>query len=553
MALFSNTNVMLIDKCSNLHNLTVTLSLSQDLVTFRDRGFSLQLNAYPQKGQVSQGETLTWFQYCLYLQNGSLLYQIQYWAGFPTPWAPGYTPNPPNTKPYLPVLPNDSNLTPFGAVPSNRIARGSQIKIALTTDSAGNVTSALFAVTDPSGKAISVTFPFPAGARYPICAFQVNLVGPGSLADATFLSGAGTLTYSVSSGSLADQGGGPGAACSEWNGSTGELSNAVYGPLTPPSGSSVSQSLTTVSQGPLPTSLDQGVIYAVTQDDRLLWYRHTGIADGRDAWAGHLPVPAGQLDGQIGVGWNFKHVFSGGNGIIYAVTQDNRLLWYDHSAFADGQNSFTAPPDLTDAQKQAKKVPGQIGEGWDFRQVFSGGNGVIYAVTQDYRLLWYRHTAFATGEDAWAPHLPVAKGRLDGQIGEGWNFKHVFSGGMGVIYAVTQDNRLLWYRHTGFVDGSDAWAPHLPVPKGHLDGQIGEGWDFKQVFSGGDGVIYAVTHDYRLLWYNHTGSSDGRDAWAPHLPVPAGRLDGQVGEGWNFKQVFSRPAVIEIIAAVLVG
>jgi hypothetical protein len=541
MALFSNNNAMLIDKCSNLHNLTVTLAVTADLITFGDAGFSLQLNAYPPKGQLSQGQTLTWLQYILYVQNGSLLYEIQYWASNPVPWPKGYVPNPPNTLPFLPVLPNDDTLTPFGTATSSRIAHGSQMKIALATDAGGNVTSALFAVTDPSGKTTSTTFQFPAGAQYPICAFQVNLVGPGSLSDATFVSGAGTLGYSVSSGSLADQGGGPGSACAEWSGFTGELSNVIYGPLTPASGPSINQSLSVVSQGPLTKSLDEGVIYAITQDDRLLWYRHTGIADGREAWAGHLPVPAGLLDGEIGGGWDFRNVFCGGKGIIYAVTSDYRLLWYDHSAFADGQIAFNPPPALTDADKNAGKVSGQVGGGWNFKHVFSGGNGVIYAVTQDNRLLWYRHTGAATGQSTWAPHLPVAAGRLDGQIGEGWDFKHVFSGGNGVIYAVTNDNRLLWYRHTGFADGRDAWAPHLPVPAGHIAGQIGEGWNFKQVFSGGDGVIYAVTQDNRLLWYRHTGFADGRDAWASHLPVPAGHLDGQIGGGWDFKHVYSRP------------
>jgi hypothetical protein len=415
MALFSNNNVMLIDKCSNLHNVTVKLAVTEDSVTFRDGGFSLQLNAYSPKGQLSQGQTLTWLQYILYIQGGSLLYEIQYWPSNPVPWAPGYAPNPPNTTPFLPVLPNDDTLTSFGSAPSSRIARGAQMKIALATDPAGNVTSALFAVTDPSGKTASATFPFPAGAQYPICTFQVNLVGPGSLADATFVSGAGTIAYSVSSGSLADQGGGPGAAWAEWTGFTGELSNAVYGPLTPPSGSSVNQGLSVVSQGPLTRSLDEGVIYAVTQDDRLLWYRHTGIADGHDAWAAHLPVPPGQLDGQIGLGWDFKNVFCGGKGIIYAVTNDYRLLWYGHSAFADGQNAFTPPPDLSDADKHAGKAPGQIGWGWNFKHVFSGGNGVIYAVTQDNRLLWYRHTGLPPARTLGHPICPCRRGTWTGR------------------------------------------------------------------------------------------------------------------------------------------
>jgi hypothetical protein len=535
MDFFSNNNVMLIDNCKNLNNVTVNLALTEDLVIFGDGGFSLQLNAYPPTGQLSQGQQLTWFQYSLYVQGGSLNYQIQYWAGNAVPWPPGYVPNPPNTKPYLPVLPNDYTLTPFGPASSNHIARGSEIKIALSTDTAGNVTSALFNVTDPSGKTASATFPFPAGAQYPICAFQVNLVGPGSLTDATLVSGAGIFTYSVSSGSLADQGGGPGSACGEWAGFTGELSNAVYGPLTPQSGSRVSQSLSLVSQGPLTGSLDDGVIYAITQDYRLLWYRHTGFADGHDAWAGHLPVPAGQLDGQCGVGWNFKQVFSGGNGVIYAITDDYRLLWYSHTAYADGQAAFAAQPAVP-----VGRLAGQVGEGWNFRQVFSGGNGVIYAITHDFRLLWYRHLGFANGQDSWAPHLPVPAGHLDGQIGAGWNFRQVFSGGNGVIYAITHDYRLLWYRHTGFADGRDGWAPHPPVPAGRLNGQIGEGWNFRQVFSGGNGVIYAITDDYRLLWYRHTGIADGHDAWAPHLPVLVGRLDGQIGEGWNFRQVLSK-------------
>ena len=426
MAFFSNQNVVLIDNCKNLHDVTVKLVLTEDLITFQDTGFSLQLNAFPPKGQLSQTQELTWFQYVIWVTGGSLSYEIQYWASYPHPWPLGYKPVP-NTVPHLPVLPNDYNLTRFGPAPSNRIARGSELKISLSTDSAGHITRALFSYTDPSGHTTSTTFPFPAGAQYPICAFTLNLGGYKELADSTFISGAGTLTYSVSLGSLADQGGGVGTACGETSADiTGELSNALYGPLTPPSGSIVSQSLSFVSEGPLAGSLDNGVIYAITHDYQLLWYRHTGIADGHNSWAGHLPVPTGNIDGQIGGGWKFKQVFSGGNGVIYAITDDHRLLWYRHSAFADGQSAWTPPPALTDAEKKAGKVDGQIGGGWDFLHVFSGGNGVIYAITHDHRLLWYRHTGYADGHATWAPHLPVPKGQLDGQIGGGWDFEQVF-------------------------------------------------------------------------------------------------------------------------------
>ena len=57
--------------------------------------------------------------------------------------------------------------------------------------------NALFSITDPANHVISATFPFPQGAQYPICAFDVNLVGPGNLSNTTLTSGAGLLTYSV--------------------------------------------------------------------------------------------------------------------------------------------------------------------------------------------------------------------------------------------------------------------------------------------------------------------------------------------------------------------
>jgi hypothetical protein len=89
MSWFSSQNVMLFDSCKNLHGLNVELALTEDLIAFRDGGFSLQLNAYPPKGQLSQGQELTWFQYSLYVDNGSYLYQIQYWASNPVAWPKG--------------------------------------------------------------------------------------------------------------------------------------------------------------------------------------------------------------------------------------------------------------------------------------------------------------------------------------------------------------------------------------------------------------------------------------------------------------------------------
>ena len=73
----------------------------------------------------------------------------------------------------------------------------------------------------------------------PIVAFEINLVGPGDLKHAHFISGAGTITYSATNfltplPSL--------PACVANNTTTGETSNSVYGPLlVGPSNLSVQQ------------------------------------------------------------------------------------------------------------------------------------------------------------------------------------------------------------------------------------------------------------------------------------------------------------------------
>ena len=193
--LSSGNNATLVDNCQNLQNLTVTLQVTQDLITLGNTGFSLQLNCYPQPASQSQGQTLNWFQYIIYVGgpiNSQLGWEIQYWSiGAPSAWPTGYTPNPPNTTPWLPVLPNDFFIQPFGSAPSNQIPAGSVMQIQLATDFNGNVTTATFSVTDASGNVSSFPFTFPAGAVYPIYGFQVDVVGPGGGSACTFTSGAG--------------------------------------------------------------------------------------------------------------------------------------------------------------------------------------------------------------------------------------------------------------------------------------------------------------------------------------------------------------------------
>ena len=243
--LSSSNNAILVDNCQSLQNLTVTLQVTEDLITLGNVGFSMQVNSYPQPGSLSQGQTLNWFQYIIYVFQNTIWYEIQYWAIGASKWPPGYTPNA-NTTPWLPALPNDYYLTSFGSVANSQIAAGSVMKIQLATDASGNVTAATFSVTDPSNNVSSSTFTFPSGAVYPIYGFQMDLVGPGGGVPCTFTSGAGTLTYSVSPGTLSVQGTN---TCGGSQPGTAETSNAVYGAITPATGSTVTQSLNCPSMG----------------------------------------------------------------------------------------------------------------------------------------------------------------------------------------------------------------------------------------------------------------------------------------------------------------
>jgi len=243
-------------------------------------------------------------------------------------------------------------------------------------------------------------------------------------------------------------------------------------------------------------------LYGIMPDGVLKWYRHNGAEKGLGlnspgSWAGPQDVHTG---------WNrFKQVFPGGANILYGIAQDGSLQWYRHDDFNRGTPSWTG----------AKEV----GIEWQyFKHVFSGGDGIIYAITQQGVLRWYRHKKFQEGAGL------QDEGSWDGgrDIGSGWqNFKQVFGGCNGVIYAITQDGILKWYKHTGYRDGNTLWQG----PK-----DVGHSWHtFKQVFGACDGIIYAIAQNGVLYWYKHTGHSDGSFAW---------EATKDVGIGWqNFTSV----------------
>jgi N,N-dimethylformamidase len=220
---------------------------------------------------------------------------------------------------------------------------------------------------------------------------------------------------------------------------------------------------------------DDRSIYAITAAGTLLWY---------PVWTDSSNPPSVDQGRQIGIGWaDFSHVFSGGDGIVYAVDKDGALRWYrderrDGTNAADGSTGW------------ASASGNQIGTGWlGFAQLFSGSDGVIYAVRTTGELLWYSDLA---RDGSNAPDGSAGWAETSGsQIGVGWNgFRHIVPGGGGVIYAVTLKGDLTWYRddrRDGSNDssGAEGWAAASGA-------RIGIGWDFfSHLFAGEEGVIIA--------------------------------------------------------------
>lgn len=249
------------------------------------------------------------------------------------------------------------------------------------------------------------------------------------------------------------------------------------------------------TSAPAPTVVSY--IYAVGTDGALQWRRHDGAEQGLPQW---------QTFVSIGSGWgNFKHVFTGGKNTIYAVTTEGNLLWYRHNTAYDVRRARRRDVDVTG--------PRLVGTGWqNFRNVFSAGDGVIYAIDASGNLLWYKHKQYTD-----AVEMPLGAGSgMVGQavrlnwakswesltartVGVGWgDFADVFPGGDGIIYVVTREGALRRYRHVGYLDGRGLNSP------GAWEGpvNINTGWNgYQKFFSRGDGIIYAVSANGELFWF----------------------------------------------------
>lgn len=239
-----------------------------------------------------------------------------------------------------------------------------------------------------------------------------------------------------------------------------------------------------------------GVIYAMPADGNLRWFMHNGRMTGEVSWAN------GGIPKNVGTGWagsNTK-VFSGGDGVIYAIRPNGDLYWYRHNG------RFTGVFDWANGGNGVK-----VASGWqNFVHVFSSGNGVIYALEPNGDLRWYRHDGRLDGSNNWASNSQVV-------VGSGWDkYQRVFASGDGVIYAIDFSGNLIWYRHDGRLTGTVNWFNNLGT-------KVGTGWqNLRQVFSGGDGIIYVVRNNGELAWYRHIGWLTGDFSWTAAKTIGSG-------------------------------
>ena len=266
----------------------------------------------------------------------------------------------------------------------------------------------------------------------------------------------------------------------------------------------------------------QNILYAVQTNGQLLWYRNLigSAPSSSTAPNRRMTALATRLDQQnwvfewqdakaVGTGWTgFKSVIPGGQSELYALAADGVLRWYRHDGSVDGTFRWSGP--IT------------VGTGWSaFKDIVGMGEGVLYGIGNDGSLSWYRHTSAPAAR----PPAQMIPRWWTGPtvVGTGWQaFAHVFATGQGVMYAITPDGRLLWYRYNGYLTGTSDWSGPA---------QVGSGWQkFTRVFSTGAGNIFAIDGSGSLYWYHHDGYLDGSSRWQKPLTL---------GFQWNsFVSVF---------------
>lgn len=98
-------------------------------------------------------------------------------------------------------------------------------------------------------------------------------------------------------------------------------------------------------------------------------------------------------------------------------------------------------------------------------------------------------------------------------IGSGWSsITKIVPAGNGVLYAVTREGALRWYRWRG-----SSWDPTTGTEIGS------RGWnDFTELASGGNGVLYGIRPDGSLAWYRNKHPGTALPRWLGPKTVGSG-------------------------------
>lgn len=274
----------------------------------------------------------------------------------------------------------------------------------------------------------------------------------------------------------------------------------------------------------------QGIFFGVTAGGDLEWNRYGGRGE---SW---VDVPPGNRSWdprsghRIGNGFgHLKHVLACGDGVFLAVQQTGEMHWLRY----DGTGTNDPTGTLDWAPNSGNVIHSGFG---GFERIFvsplPGGQSRmnIFAIDSDGVLRWFRYLgngeADPTGATGW--HLNSGN-----PIGRGFQGVRHAHGSSTVLFIVTGDGVLRWYNYTGSgaadPTGGLGWDPKS-------GNAIGNGWqDQVHVFGGVTDAggfahtVYAVGHDGDMRWFRYTGQGEadinGVLGWGP-------RSGNVIGRGW---------------------
>jgi hypothetical protein len=277
--------------CENLNGLTVTLNITEAIIS--EGGFSIQLNAGSSPGA---GRT-TFQQYAFLVHDNIIQAGINNYQDSDNAIVCDYI---------------ELCSTPF----TNGIPWGYTLVIQLKNDSDGNVAGATYQVFDENNNQVanetlwveytackctgaSVTcLGYEPGDLAPVNSVNYVIVGPGTGLPATFTSGEGIITYSVADGqqltATTTQ-----PACTKSRVSTAETSNASYGALTGCAAQNTPQSFSVTPQKPATCTTTNGPCTGVNGATQCMTINGVTQCCGSDLLWGNYPWITSCTDGTV--------------------------------------------------------------------------------------------------------------------------------------------------------------------------------------------------------------------------------------------------------------